>query len=150
MMATRTDDSSAARKLWIAVIVNCWRDAFVREDASLENSDTEPDGDRRVTADVIRGDARRWLCSDITEFREDREEVCDLADIDAVALQRLAIEKRDSMKKKDEKRSRRTYERTKRDLDCKLERLADNHSRHSAKMLDLQLRKLAEIEDARL
>ncbi len=150
MLADGREDKSPECKLWRAVILSAWRDAFERADATLENSDSEPDGDRRATAETIRGDARRWFCSDIEPWKSDRIEVCDRADVDPNTIQRVAITHRDSLRATDEAHSEREQRRTAKRFEERLERLAARSDRYSPKRLDLLLRRLAKLEDARL
>jgi hypothetical protein len=150
MIADGREDKTPECRLWRAVIVSCFKDAFVRGDATLENSDTEPDNHRRTTSEAIRGDARRWLCSDIEVYRTAREEVCDRANVDPNTIQRAAIAHRDSIKERDVKRSEKEQRLMEKTLAERLDRLVSRADSYSPKRLDRLLRQLAEVEDARL
>jgi len=60
------------RLLWRAVILQCWNDALARKVG--ENLPTTPED---------RDEARRFLLSNLTPWREDRIETCRLAGLDS-------------------------------------------------------------------
>jgi len=150
MIADGRDDKTPECRLWRAVIVSCFKDAFQRRDATLENSDSEPDDHRRTTPEAIRGEARRWLCSDIDSYKADRIEVCDRANVDPNTIQRVAVAHRDVLKERDVKRSDKEQRRMEKHFTDRLERLVARADTYSPKRLDNLLRRLAMQEDARL
>jgi hypothetical protein len=150
MISDGRDDKTPECRLWRAVIVSCFKDAFERADATLENSDTEPNNNSRTTSEAIRGDARRWLCSNIEFYRSAREEVCDRANVDPNTIQLVAIAHRDSIKGRDVKRSKKEQKRMDKNFADRLESLVARAGEYSAKRLDFLLNKLAEAEDKRL
>lgn len=139
-------DLPAESKLWRAVILNCWRDAFVRSDSSLENSDRDENGNTQ-TAEMIRGDARRWLCSKVEPWASDRREICDLAEVSEHHLISAAKAMRDSMADKDVKRSREAERQVQKEIE---RRLADILARETRgdKYASHLLTVLAEYESA--
>jgi len=80
--------SSPERALWCAVILQAWTDSFTASDWHLLAGE-----DKTADPELIRGEARRFLTSDIDPWRSDREDVCAMADIDADMI-RAAARKR--------------------------------------------------------
>ena len=75
---TTAKSISSEVEMWAAVIMTAWNDAFLASDVWLKNSD------RSCEPDLVRAEARRWLLLDFGTFKSDREEVCEMANIDVV------------------------------------------------------------------
>ncbi len=83
---------SSDRALWLAVIERAIYDAFFASDFALRNSENKLKN-TEFDPENLRGEARRWLVSDLEPWRTDREEVCDLADYAPDLLQEFARQK---------------------------------------------------------
>ena len=129
-----SDDSSVERTLWISVIAQAWNDAFTTPRSI-------PAGSTPGQADMVRGDARRWLTLDFGRWRDDRETVCELAVVDPDALRRMARKKLDSIKS--ERPGAEVI-----DLDEAFARLLAAESRMDPSELDAALSDLARLEAA--
>lgn len=129
--------------LWCAVLLQAWEDAFVHSDSQLSAGE-----DKAADPDLIRGEARRFLCASLDPWRSDREEVCSLAGVDPDMIQKAARRRLDLSREEDAEREAAARERAIARLDEMLSRLLDRSADLHPGRLDQQLRKLAEIETA--
>lgn len=83
---------TAEQRLFRQVIDQAWRDAFA-PDVRGPAIGVFPTQRKRGDHVANRASARNWLCSDIPEWRQDREEVCRMADVDEPKLTAAAREK---------------------------------------------------------
>lgn len=136
MAALSVDSQSRCdeRALWLAVIQAAMRDAFVYSDTFLERNEG-PGAD----ADVIRGDAHRFLCMRWGPWAESRELVCQAAGIDAEALAQLC-----RRRLADWKENQRTAESQA--TDTLFARLVDGANAMDPETLDTMLAEPAERE----
>jgi hypothetical protein len=88
---------SPERALWLSVIARVWLDAFESSDYFLRASQTAEER-RNFDPAISRGDARRWLTLKFDPWREDRETVCDLADLDPDTIRNAARRKLAALK----------------------------------------------------
>ena len=75
--------------LAFAIVERAVADAFYASDYALGNSENRnknPDFD----PETIRGEARRWLVSDLSPWREDRGVICDMAGTDPDLIREFA------------------------------------------------------------
>ena len=121
------------QQLFLAVLLQCWEDAFEESDARLAGGLSAPA--MVDSADEIRAEARRWLTSDLDPWREDRETVCDWVGIDPDAL-------RDAAKAKIAGQPSRASLYVARMLGALVEQRRDSRRYNTERMLDL----LADIE----
>lgn len=126
------------RALWLRVIGQAWVDAFEASDWFL----TITDKPRARDPDVIRAEARRWLTIDFGLDADDRQEICDLAGIDADALRSAAKQKLDAVKAKEQTTAEVIA------LDRAFARLLESESTLDAATIDAALADLAELESA--
>lgn len=138
------DDSkpiSPERALWLAVIARAWLDAFEASDYFLRASQTAEER-RDFDPEISRGDARRWLTLDFNPWREDRETVCDLAEISESMLRNAAKAKLAQVKQAAaENRTAQVIA-----LDTAFAALLDDSDRMAAADLNAALEALANLE----
>ena len=84
------DEISPEVRLWRAVLLLTWQDAFVHS-AWVLCGKAGGAADRDEIAERERKKAIRWLTLDYGRWREDRELICDLAGIDSELVRRLAL-----------------------------------------------------------
>ena len=82
---------SPEKDLWQSVLLTAWNDAFLASNWWLQQTEG-----KASNPEALRGEARRFLTSNIQPWQSDREEVCDRADVDpdmlrAAALKRLEL-----------------------------------------------------------
>ena len=80
-----TASASPDVRMWQAVVMQAWVDAFTEGEAIR--------GARPYEWDVVRSEARRWLLLDHGGWKRDRDDVCDNADLDGDAVRRAAIKR---------------------------------------------------------
>lgn len=138
----RDTETSPEVRLWCAVILQAWNDSWGSDWQLLAGEEKAAD------PELIRGDARRFLTSDLDPWRSDREEVCAMAGIDpdmirAAARKRLAL-----VRTADAEREAHSQKRAIARLDVALARLLDRSDDMSDNMLEYRLGQLAEMEAA--
>lgn len=136
-------ESSPEARLWNAVLLQAWEDSFSHSDCQLSAGE-----DKAADPDLIRGEARRFLCASLDPWRSDREEVCSLAGVDPNMIQAAARKRLELSREEDAEREAEARERSIARLDDMLARLLDRSEDLHPGRLDQQLRKLAEIESA--
>ena len=125
--------------LWLSVVYAAWRDAFDRSDVDIVNSD------RNCDPELIRGDGRRWLVSDIEPWRSAREEICSYASSEETALCKLAKERLELERENDMIREEEQRESKKKHFDDRLQRLLQNADKHPGRVNQF-FERLAEAE----
>ena len=91
------------RQLCAAIILQAWEDAFDPSSPAGMGTADDPN--------VVRGDARRFLTMTFGPWRDSREEICDLADINPDDLQRRATAKLKELRKDGELTEEAFFER---------------------------------------
>lgn len=124
------------RALWIAVIANCWADAFSRSDTMIRNTD------RTCDPEAERSEARRWLVTGIDPWKSWRIEVCDLADIDEPMLRAAARRKLEQVKANEAPTAEVI------NIDAAFARLLNAEGSMTAAEIDTALAELARLEAA--
>ena len=135
--------SSPECTLWCAVLLQAWQDAFVHSDWALIAGE-----DKSVGPELIRGEARRFLVSDIDPWRSDREDVCAMADIDPDMIRAAARKRLAASREADGEREAEAQAKAIARMDTALAALLDRSSGMSDKLLDYRLGQLAEMEAA--
>ena len=135
--------SSPERALWCAVILQAWTDSFTASDWHLLAGE-----DKTADPDLIRGDARRFLVSEIDPWRSDREDVCAMANIDPHMIRAVARKRLEASREADGEREAEAQAKAIARMDTALAALLDRSSGMSDKMLDYRLGQLAEMEAA--
>ena len=88
-------------KLWIAVLLRAWADAFLDSDFQLISVD------KTVDPDGARAAARNWLTLNFGDWREDREAVCSLAGLDPDFVRMAALRRLERARGEDVERMKR-------------------------------------------
>jgi len=124
-------------KLWIAVLLRAWADAFIDSDFQLISVDkiVDPDGARAA--------ARNWLTKDFGDWREDREIVCSLAGLDPDFVRTAAIRRLERARVGDVERRKR--ERVA--IDRAFEKLAKAEAKIGKKRAQQRLHVLVKREE---
>ena len=93
------------QELWCAVLETAWYDAFVASNLWLVQSER-----KAADPEALRGEARRFLTSNIEPWREDREMVCSMAgDIDPDVVRAAAIRRLELARDEDVARREREF-----------------------------------------
>ena len=121
--------------LWLAVIMNAIRDAFLASDTWLSNTERGRD------PELIRGDAHRFLTMRWGPWAESRERICEVAGVDAESLAAAC-----RVRLRAWKAERRTAQVIR--IDEALARLVGSESTLSPELITAALVELAEMEAA--
>ncbi|MPY73087.1 MAG: hypothetical protein GEU87_02400 [Alphaproteobacteria bacterium] len=151
-------DISPEQKLFQALLIQTWQDAFENSDWVLCNGKTKGPAERQAMGERRRNEARRWLTISWGRCQEDRELICDMAGVDSDLVRRLALAKLKKVKAQSEKPAETEStvdhaalaKRTRNDLDKLLNQLLGRTDDLDESDVEHELSELAEMESSSL